>query len=60
MKWSVYTSEDIGISREVKKFAFFPVKINGEVRWFEYVVIYQQLRYDEYHKINWINVKFLN
>lgn len=38
-----------GDTRVVEKFAFLPVKCNGEVRWFVRVKYHQTYQYDHWH-----------
>ena len=63
MKWLskwVKNSNRLGTHRTVKRFAIFPVCINGEYRWLETVYIRQTFKYD-YERINeyyWYNEYF--
>ena len=41
--------------REVRFFTWLPLRIHGEIRWLETVVVHQQYAHGE-----WKNVEFLN
>lgn len=58
-----YTKKDIGKTRNITRFLYFPLKIDDEWRWLEKAIIEQRIvEFDnddsiEYH---WINDKFIN
>lgn len=50
MRWKDISIPDEGEIRVIKKYLFFPRKIDGEWRWFEWVKIRQK------YYINWIGL----
>ena len=48
-----------GDKRTIKKFALLPIIINEEVRWLEFVTIYQEFIIG-YGSTIWLNIKFID
>ncbi len=64
MKFFDFKSE--GETRIIKKFLFFPLRINNETRWLEWVKIYQKLELIDagdmigaYWRLEWRNELFI-
>lgn len=58
MKWKIPNINDIKIKR---KFALFPIKINNEVRWLEWVVVKYRYDYNEDTWLySWMPIEFID
>jgi hypothetical protein len=56
------TVNRIGEKRIKKFFAFFPVTIERETRWWEQVEVEQEMKeyFDEFSQLAWCNIRFIN
>lgn len=49
MRWEYPTKDNFGKERVIKKFALFPISINGQRRWLENVYILEEVQDDGYY-----------